>query len=509
MKTINFDRWLQGTALAWLLSALTWIGFAHLDPDLGWHLRIGQDIAQSGQVPHDQFYLHTLAGQNWVDHEWFTNWLMHLIYQQGSYLSLVLLFVLLTTALLYFLVRRPLQQYRAPASIIIWCWLGLGLVSMHGHLGPRAQVLGMIFFAAELFMLRNWQKSGQWQKLQLLPLLFLLWANMHGSFPFGLAVLALYLLLQAILPAIRRLATWGSIWPVLALGCASVLATLITPYGWQLYQFLFTYADTSYLQHIVEWYPIYNSNMLYLHISFIGAAVAQLLVGWQKKRSFRPLTWADLSLLLILLTMSVSASRHFLLLFVGATIIILPFFLDNFIDDQASPIRNPLWLFPLAVIWVFSLGLLTASQFSTNPFSSFCQDYPCGAVQYLKEHPQLQQLKWFNDFNIGGYLIQTLPTAKLYIDGRLPQATYRGQAILNQYMKLKHDQDIAKTLILDGYQLIIWQKEKPRPTSWFNNVFNLNPSTGTKPKLVIDRLKASPLWKLSYEDQATYIWTKR
>ena len=68
-----------------------------------------------------------------------------------------------------------------------------------------------------------------------------------------------------------------------------------------------------------------------------------------------------------------------------------------------------------------------------NPFNSFCQNYPCGAVKFLKNNPQYHNLKIFNDYNYGGYLIWTCPNIKLFIDGRLPQYDFAGHTLMEEY----------------------------------------------------------------------------
>src|SRR5260221_7996253 len=69
--------------------------FGYLDPDFGFHLRIGETIAQNHTVPHDQIYMWTLQGKTWVDHEWLANFFMYELNHIGGYLTVGLFFSLL------------------------------------------------------------------------------------------------------------------------------------------------------------------------------------------------------------------------------------------------------------------------------------------------------------------------------------------------------------------------------------------------------------------------------
>ena len=48
-------------------------GFSYLDPDFGWHLQVGKEIALSAQGPSQNIYNYTYTG-TWVDHEWLSNY---------------------------------------------------------------------------------------------------------------------------------------------------------------------------------------------------------------------------------------------------------------------------------------------------------------------------------------------------------------------------------------------------------------------------------------------------
>ena len=44
--------------------------FQNQDPDLGWHLKVGEEILESGSVPHYDHFSHTMPGHEWIAHSW-------------------------------------------------------------------------------------------------------------------------------------------------------------------------------------------------------------------------------------------------------------------------------------------------------------------------------------------------------------------------------------------------------------------------------------------------------
>ena len=74
----------------------------NFDPDLGWHLRVGEQIVNTGQIPRYDTFSHTMPGFEWVNHEWIVDaWLWRM---QDINLWWVVTAVFATLAFLPFLV---------------------------------------------------------------------------------------------------------------------------------------------------------------------------------------------------------------------------------------------------------------------------------------------------------------------------------------------------------------------------------------------------------------------
>jgi hypothetical protein len=167
-------------AIFWVLTFFLTAGlllrhlFSYLDPDFGWHLKVGQEIAASGQVPHDNLYNFSYSGR-WVDHEWLGDWLVYEIYDNAGYIALNVFFaILIIAALALVLATIRKNTPKIPAAIIFA--LGLfGLIASQPHFGVRLQEFGFFFLALELFLLERFRRPGLKKYWFVWPPIFWLW----------------------------------------------------------------------------------------------------------------------------------------------------------------------------------------------------------------------------------------------------------------------------------------------------------------------------------------------
>ena len=62
------------------------------DPDVWWHLRAGQEIVASHNVPRRDIFSYTRYGQPWIAHEWLSEVIFYLIFRAASWAGLMLAF---------------------------------------------------------------------------------------------------------------------------------------------------------------------------------------------------------------------------------------------------------------------------------------------------------------------------------------------------------------------------------------------------------------------------------
>jgi hypothetical protein len=205
------------------------------DLDVFWHLQTGEWILQHHAVPHADPFSWTLAGKPWQAYSWLFEVLaIKLFYRFGivglfGYTGVML--VAIMTALQHLVGRLQTSH-----SLLLMTAAFIGM----GHLAtPRPWLFTILFFVLELDILMHARKTGKTRELLWLPLIFALWSNLHIEFIHGLLVLALAAAEPIAARFFPKLRTELGAAPLVAVLAASMLSTLLNPFGWKTYSVVF------------------------------------------------------------------------------------------------------------------------------------------------------------------------------------------------------------------------------------------------------------------------------
>src|SRR5689334_2213785 len=194
------------------------------DPDVYWHIAVGRWIIEHRAVPHVDMFSATMAGAPWIAKEWLSQLLYAGAHTVAGWPGVVVLAAAAIAAafalLAYFLLQKLL-----PLPALILAAAGFMLASPHLQARPHALALPLMI--AWVGALINAVDRRRAPPLALLPVMTL-WANLHGSFTLGLALVA-PLALEAWWNAgpARRGTALG--W--LRFGALAVIAACVSPYG--------------------------------------------------------------------------------------------------------------------------------------------------------------------------------------------------------------------------------------------------------------------------------------
>lgn len=222
------DPWLWALALCFTLVFL----FAfrqNYDFDLGYHLSGGQWILQHLDVPQKDSFTFGAEGHEYLDSQWLYQALVYLLDRLGGY-PLLSLFHLALILLAFGLTVYRMSLGGCPR------WLQAALIlpsvlAMELRFLDRPEVLSWVFLILVLLCLDQYQR-GNLGALYFLPVIHLFWANTEALFPLGWVCIAAYLLTLYFTQ--RRLDR-----PLGKALLASVVATLVNPYGFQALAFPF------------------------------------------------------------------------------------------------------------------------------------------------------------------------------------------------------------------------------------------------------------------------------
>jgi hypothetical protein len=419
-----------------------------VDPDIWWHLRTGQWIVDHAQVPATDPFSAFGLGKPWVAYSWLFEILVYALFTRLGLIGIVVFtasMVLLITLVLH------LRRTRLPFIAEVF-FIAIALGAMSHLISPRSWLFSILFYTVELSILFHVRRTDKIAPLLALPPLFVLWANLHMQFIYGLAVLGLFLV-EVLVSQLPSLSLYPRHRPNISIGRVSLLflaclvATLITPYHFRLYIPIFeVIGQTGAFQLISELLPLsFRALGDWLVIGL--TIVAAFVLGWQR-------AWLPFPTLLLLMGtfLAFRSLRDVWVLVLAALFIITEF--GSFARSEPSfgltKLRTICVIVLLAVA-MYLIGL--RRQISEQHLESVVERwYPAAAVKFINEKNYPGPL--YNHFNWGGYLIWTLPRFLVSMDGRMNvHGDQRIERSVNTWSGLKgweSDPELMKARLVIG-----------------------------------------------------------
>ncbi len=445
-----------------------------LDPDIWWHLSVGDWIVQHRAFPHNGIFSRTAADHSWMAYSWGYEVLLSRAYDWWSFMGLGLFGTALTIAVAMAVFR---MLYRISGRF--WVAWALSIVAYLGFLfniAPRPVFFTVILYTILLTQLFEAQHTGQARPLYWLPLVFLIWANVHIQFVYGLAVIGLF----AGMNLLKRLAISSRVYPdylqpssvpvmepFIVLACC-VVAGCASPYSFHLYQHAIVISRSKVMYSMIRELQALSFAFFHQWIELLLAVTAYFALGWKKK-----LDPFKLALLIFASVFAFRTWRDTWFICVTAAAIIADF---PSTERETPSIRLSGWA--TAVVASIFLLLLTLRNTDFNQRGldhAISGEYPVDAVNFLRRNPVGGPL--YNSFDWGGFLIFYMPEYPVSMDGRTDlygdamdqryhatqeaEPSYLTDPILNEagVVLLKRKLPIAQMLLTDRRFRVIYRDE--------------------------------------------------
>lgn len=376
------------------------------DSDSFWQIKIGQWILDHGAVPYTDFYSFTRTGEAWISTSWLSQVLFAFSYTHWGWAGPVIttaIGVALTAAIFVHFLDAQIEAPRA----VLFAMLAL-LLSMH-HVLARPHILAlpvMVGWVGLLMAAADRKSAPSWTWLPLMAL----WANLHGGFVLGLALIG-PISLEAVEHAEkgRRLALFVR-WVMFGIG--ALIASCCTPYGWRTLQGATNILSLGELLSLIfEWMPANFATFT----SFEGALLGLIAFGY-----YRGLVLSAPRIFLILF-LTWSALTH--VRSIEAFAFLVPLVLAKPLG-QMFPRRTPdaadadRW--PARHVTALGALMIVAASWTSTSlylghhrFTFTMTQTPVAAVDLLE---QRKVRRIFNAYQFGGYLIsRDIP---VFVDGR-------------------------------------------------------------------------------------------
>lgn len=438
----NISAFLQPMFFYLLIASYFFLSLVQLENyDIWLHIKAGEWIIDNLAVLRTQLFSYAVDDVPWVNHSWFFQVAVSLIYKFLGGINALILFRAIIVSLTLLVALRPfLKKVYFPIFLLV-SWLLPSLFLTRTPIRP--EIVSSFFLALYLYILFN--KKNLW----FLVLIQSFWVNIHGYSMFGPILLSLFILSEFIKRKTKLPFDWNMTRYLdskraynksLTILVVTVLLFFLSPYGIDNFKYPF-FAIRSFLHSTNNFYHISELSSLSLHsILFtqehilltyaLALFMISLLLNVRRVNIFN--VWVFIGFFL----MYCVANRHGGFFAIAASFCIL----DNFKAKNLSYLKN-YFKFRYAGILSMILAVLLGFFVSRHQFfkvkelhkryiysKNFASKshlfgisgsrYPKKAADFIIEHKIKGPI--FNGFNIGGYLIQRLyPAHRVFIDGRV------------------------------------------------------------------------------------------
>lgn len=399
-----------------------------LEGDTWWHLAVGNQILKAHTWPTHDSYSFTVQHIPWIAYEWLGEVAIALAWRLGGLQGLMILLTLLGFTVLLLLYYYAYLRSGNSKAAFVACALLLPLASLSVTLRP--QLVGYVFLVATLIVLEKF-RQGRERALWLLPPIFLLWVNAHGTFVLGFVILGVYW--ASGLKAFQFGGLYAEQWTerqrqrLELTFLLSLLASIVTPYGTRLAAYPLEMASSQHLivQSIQEWEPL---NLSQLYGKYFLVLLLLFWIVLVTRRSACRLQ--DFVLLLFAIAETFMHAR-FVILFVPIFAPLLAELLTQWVPPY-QPAKDQ---YVLNVVLMALIVTGIVKFFPSNQELERELEYkmPVKAVRFLRAHRAMGRM--LNDAYWGGYMIDKLgPAHKVFIDGRFDIYEYSG--VMADYLSI-------------------------------------------------------------------------
>jgi tetratricopeptide (TPR) repeat protein len=392
------------------------------DPDLGFHLKAGKWIVENGSFPSKDTFTYTVNNNDYTDLHWLFQISVFLPYSIISYKGLSIVVCLLSLWLLFLLLKRQ-RMLNIPLGVTSVLLFAAYLI-IEPRIVLRPEMFTYIFITFMLLLLDGYYYFGK-KQLFFLPIIMLLWCNMHALFILGFVLIGAYFI--SIYLRDKKADRYFLLWMIV-----SVAVCFINPYFYKGFTFpleLFSRFDSNniYNQHIKEFISFFNLDHFtakdIIFIIYFVITILLVLFTLMKRK------WHEFILIAVFLYLALISIRNIPLF----TIIALPisakaikdvieYFRNKKVFKSASWIEKSVYYLLIIVPVLLMFRLFTnayyigESSFSKTGIGINDYQHPTAASEFLVQHKLDGRI--INSIGFGGWLEWSIPQP-VFIDGRL------------------------------------------------------------------------------------------
>jgi hypothetical protein len=417
------------------------------DAGIGWHIRTGQEILATHAIPREDPFSSQIR-KPWIAWEWLYDVIVGRL-DSSAGLNGVVWFTAVAIAIVFATVFRLLVARGANLLIALLLTL-LAIAASMIHFLARPHVLSWLFVLVSYWILDSAETGVQHsnRRLWLLPILMLIWVNVHGGFLLGFVLLGivwvgslwtwLRLKESRIEESFQKIAAGKRVRELTLVGLSSVAASFVNPYGWHLHAHIYSYlSNRFFMDHIDEFQsPNFHGIAQRCFLLLLLIAIAALAARGGSLRLSRILLALFAVYAALYASRNIPVSSIFLAAIAGPLISSLS--TKGFVQRMGivdSTLRGHFW--PIVTTVATLMIAVNGGRIGSTPLMNAHFDVrrmPVDAVSFIAQSgvhgPLLAPDYW------GGYLIYRLyPNNKVVIDDR---HDFYGEPFLRSYLTMMH-----------------------------------------------------------------------
>ncbi|OGV65118.1 MAG: hypothetical protein A2283_12875 [Lentisphaerae bacterium RIFOXYA12_FULL_48_11] len=395
---------------------------------------------------------------SWINHEWFAEYIFNKVHNTWGNTGLLGVKLLLGLMIIALLANQVTKNCTTP--ILQFLFLALTISTMGYGFSIRPHLFTYLMLVLFLTLLKN-HANKQPALLLLLPILGVIWTNLHGAFFIGIILLTVYVFSEyAKLLYNGRFNHQKSFALLLPSTCFLLIAvSLINPYGLQLWNFIIDSAVTP-RTYLSEWAPFNPISGFWDHSDFMALSVLTLGSFFFSHRKKDP-TWICI---LIMAFLSAIVLRRNIPVFAIVACYVVP---EHIEDAFASRTRRLISILPKPLLITLLSFLIACSAWFTikvnkiNPLEIEVpqERYPVSIVSFIQQNNIKGNMFVFFDW--AEYCIWKLyPDCRVFLDGRFTDA-YRKETVTDYLNLLYTRKGWENTLQKYPIDIILIHKNNP------------------------------------------------
>lgn len=476
-----------------------------IDYDFWARLIVGKSFFQTGTLFNQDFYSYGTTHE-FIDHEWGSSLIFYLLQDNFKDIGLYIFKILMLFST-FFVITKIIKLEKKEITLnFLFFYFAIQTISVIIFSTIRCQIFSFFFFALYLYILNRIRKTKEYRLFWCLPVLNIIWANLHGGFIIGLALIFIFALGEFLNNPEKNL--WKLYFYTFLIAS---ITTLINPYGIKYIKFIFD-AFTLNREYIMEWHSaFFTPELRGAHFKFIlyfictySLFIYAIIKGIIKcgfKKYFIKIDKTKWLLILFASLVAIKALRcHTFFIFTILALCYCDFYniFNKHLPEILDKIKAHLLLY---LIFLSCFCRIYEFGFLYNAKEDI---YPIYAVEFLKANKIKGNV--LTNFHTGSYLAYKLyPNNYVFMDGRYEE-TYDVD-LINQMAKIFLA--IKYKNVLEKYHtdIIIIENSYPLKTAlnfdknwfkaWQDEKFSLYLSEKYKNKKLIQPIKDKKYYSIT------------